>query len=393
MAKTFDLRKQFKLHDNLLLRRLFENRHPALSIPWESLKPSETKPITDAWESLGEKRRAIQLVLQEVNELSDSRGQRLLLEELQAVCPERIEEFRQLASPLDKALWAYLEAHDAFEHAAVFARAESLRGGQFSNRWNSMPKRPLEISVDKIAAFREAVHEFYWSKELRGEVCEIHHHRRIGDTDFFFAYLPDWPDKLLAFDTEGQLTPKEENLAFNNVFVFDPINGSVELIAKGGVKVQQQLRKAFCKTMLGIDVGDDEPLRNAYLLDQLIDSSFQFDVEPADRIAAVRIQRLRIVPCVYVEGLEYSELKFKAGATREQVLCAVDRFLDAFELHRSTVQVTQAKLQIEFLPEGMKAGKRMSFHVHLPNTCNLKSMDDEQRVVGERCLKRWGVLL
>ena len=41
----------------------------------------------------------------------------------------------------------------------------------------------------------------------------------------------------------------------------------------------------------------------------------------------------------------------------------------------------------------MKAGKRMSFHVHLPNTCNLKSMDDEQRVVGERCLKRWGVLL
>jgi hypothetical protein len=182
-------------------------------------------------------------------------------------------------------------------------------------------------------------------------------------------------------------------LAFNNVFVFDPTDGSVELIAKGGLKVQQQLRKAFCKAMLDIDVDEDEPIRQAYELDHLIDPTFTFELDPRDRIASVRTHRLRIVPKTPADGLTSVELKFQTAVSRTQVLSAVERCLAAYDLSRSSVRIHQVSLQLEFLPLASKAAKRMSFKVHLPNTCDLKSFEDEERVVGERCLRRWGVML
>jgi hypothetical protein len=393
MAKAFDLRKNLKLHDKQLLGRLFERCGAPIALPWERLGPGEIRPIVDQWETLGDSKRPVQIALQEISELADSRGLRLLIDELRDQHPQRLDELSNYKSLADKALWVYLECPKAFEQAAIFHRAESLRGGQFANRWNSMPKRSLEICDDKLAKLREAVRKFYWNRELRGEVCEVHHYRRVGDTDFFFAYLPDWPDKLLAFDTEGQLAPREESLAFNNVFVFDPKDGSVELIAKGGLKVQQQLRKAFCKAILDIDVNEDEPIRQAYQLDHLIDPAFSFEIDPQDRIAAVRTQRLRIVPKTPVEGVAHVEIKFHAAASRMQVLSAVDRCLHAYGLSRSGVRIQQVSLQLEFLPLASKAAKQMSFKVHLPNTCDLKSFEDEERVVGERCLRRWGVML
>ena len=121
-------------------------------------------------------------------------------------CPEKLAIFQMLKSPADKALWAFLEARAAFDEAAIFARAEALRTGQFANRWNSLPTKPITVTKDMITALEEEVRAYYWQKELRGEICRVHHYSRLGGAEFFFAYLPDWPDKLLVFDHEGNLT-------------------------------------------------------------------------------------------------------------------------------------------------------------------------------------------
>ncbi len=393
MARAFDLRRNLKLHDKRLLGRLFARCGAEIEVPWESLKPQQIEPIVDRWETLGDAKRGIQVALQEISDIADQRGLRLLIDELRQRHPKRLDEFSRLNSLADKALWVYLECPDVFEQAAIFHRTESLRSGQFANRWNSMPKRPLQINPKKIAELREALRRYYWKRELRGEVCEVHHYRRIGDTDFFFAYLPDWPDKLLAFDSDGQLTPRQESLAFNNVFVFDPKDGSVELIAKGGLRVQQQLRKAFCKSLLDIDVDEDEPIRQAYELDHLIDPEFGFETDPQDQIVSVCTTRLRLVPEVLSQGLEYIELKFRPSVYRSQVLEAIDRCLEAYELSRSSIRVKQVSFRIDFAPVASKPPRRISFKVHLPNTCDLKSLDDEDRDLGERYLRRWGVML
>lgn len=392
MAKAFDLRKQLKLHDNNLLRRLFADVPAMADVPWDLLGAHNVEPIVAAWESMGDGRRHYQVVLQDVNELADPRGQKVLLEEMGWRCADKLEDFQTHKSPADKALWAYLDAREAFDEAAIFARAEALRSGQFANRWNSLPQQPITVTDELKTALQNEVRAYYWNKELRGEVCRVHHYRRMGGAEFFFAYLPDWPDKLLVFDSDGNLTPREESYTFNNVFVYLPSDGALELIAKGGKKVHLPLRKAFCRAVLGIEVDDDDPVRATYHLDHLLDPAFAFTTAPVGRIAAVRLRRIRLVPKVIVPAVEYLEPKFKESATHTEVTTAIGRLLSAYNLDRTQVSVTQVGIQLQFMSDGHQKAKTMTFNVSCPNTCDLKSKPEEMQVIGDRCIRTWGIL-
>ncbi len=392
MAKPFDLRKQLKLHDNGLLRRLFAEQEAMKDIAWDALGRRDMEPIVAAWEHMADARRHFQVILQDVNELSDARGLKVLMEAIGARSTDRLVEMSALKSAADKALWAYLEERDAFDEAAIYARAEALRGGQYANRWNSLPKEKIEVTDAKIKALEEEVRAFYWEKELRGERCRVHRHQRPGGEEVFFAYLPDWPDKLLTFDAEGNLTPREESYTFSNVFIFTPGEGAVEIIARGGKKVQMPLRKAFCKAVMGIDVADDDPVRPSFRMDHLLDPAFAFTTDDGDRVSAVRPRRYRLVPKVYVPTVEYLELKFTEAATRREVQIAIDSLLGAYKLDRSQVAVAQASIQLLFMSDGHRKGKTMTFNVNCPNSCDVKSKPDDVRIVAERLIRRWEIL-
>lgn len=85
MAKPFDLKRQLKLHDKGLLRRLFVQRFDVLGeLPWSSMRPHEVEPIVERWPSIPEEtRRQLEILLQDINELADERSQKVLLEDLE----------------------------------------------------------------------------------------------------------------------------------------------------------------------------------------------------------------------------------------------------------------------------------------------------------------------
>lgn len=393
MSKAFDLRKQLKLHDGVLLRRLFEEHGVLPELPWGGLKPHATTIFEDGWESIApDTKRQLEVVLQDVHELADERGQKVLIEDLQARCPGQLADFWACKSLLDKALWAYLEARAAFDDAAIFARAEALRGGQFANRWNSLPKRPITVTEEATSTLEASVRDFYRKKELRGDQCRVHHYTRPNGENVFYAYLPDWADKRLGFDPDGNLTPRELHYAFSNVFIFEPAHGALEIIAKGGKKVQFPLRRAFCKSILGIDVDDAEPLRSSYVLDHLLDPAFAFTTLAEDKVAAVRLRRVRLLMGDSTPVLEGTEWGLREDATLAETQEALERALAALGLNRRQVSVAQAGIQIEFQSDGRRKARTMTFNVGVPNTCDLKSKPEDVRVVGERCIRRWGVL-
>jgi len=393
MAKHFDLRRQLRLHDKGLLRRLFAEHEELLEFRWDALKPHDVEPLVAAWEELNdEKRKQVEVILQDVHELADERSHKVLTEDLEWRYPGKLKTFCEQKSLLDKALWSYLEARQAFDEAAIFARAEALRNGQFANRWNSLPTRKVKLTDKMREALQEEIRTYYWNKELRGEVCRVHHYPRANGAEFFFAYLPDWPDKRLVFDANGNLTPREESYTFANVFIYLPAEGAIEMIAKGGKKVHLQLRRAFCKTVLGVDVADDEPIRPTYQLDHLLDPKFAFTTEPADRVAAVRLRRIRLVPMTGTPAVEYIECRFLESADHGEIMSAISALLGAYKLSRSLVNVTQVGIQVQFLSDGQRKSKTMTFNISCPNTCDLKSKPDDVRVIGERCVKRWGIL-
>lgn len=392
MARQFDLKQQLKLHDLKLLQRLFAAHGLLLEFPWNQLNNGNRIYLFEQWEKIEEdKRRLIEIILQDVNELADEHGQRMLIDELSWRYPHRLDQFQQYKSLRDKALWVFLEAKPAFDDAAVFARAEALRNGQFANRWLGLPTQHIQVTDHVLENLQEALRSYYWTKELRGTACRVHHYKRGNDAEFFFAYLPDWPDKRLIFDDKGNLTSREEAYAFAIVFIYIPSDGALELIAKGGKAVHLALRKAFCNAVLGIEVADEEPVRPSYQLDHLIDPSFVFATEPQDRIATVRLRRIRLRPTVSNPSVEYLELKLPDTASHTQIINTVHQQLNALGIVREQVKVVQVGIQIQFLSDGQRAGKKMTFHISYPNSCDLKSKPDDVRAVGERCIKRWGI--
>jgi len=394
MARPFDLKRQLRVHNKGLLRRLLAEHGQLLDFPWEGLLPKRIDQLFAAWERIDEKtRRTIQVVLQDVHQLADERGQLVLSKELASRFPEKLQVLPQIAGFADRALWVYLEAREAFDRAALLARAEALRGGQFANRWNSLPPRAIEVQQTTIAALEEAIRDFYWRNQLRGPLCRVHHYRCPDGMEFFFAYLPDWPDKRLVFDTQGNLTPREEVYTFSNVFIYEPQHGAVELVAKGGMRVHQALRKAFCRAVLGIKVEEEEPIRPAYRLDHLLDPHFSFTTEPQDCVAAACLRRVRLMSNEPKGNVEHVDLKFREATGHAEVIHKVERVLAALELDRSKVTVREVDIQLRFRSDGYRQGRTLLFRIRCPNTCDLKSKPDSVRQVAERCVRRWGIQL
>ena len=71
-------------------------------------------------------------------------------------------------------------AREAFDEAALFARAEALHNGQFAARWNSLPPGEITVTEPIVASLEQSIHDYYWRKELRGRLCRVHHYRRAG---------------------------------------------------------------------------------------------------------------------------------------------------------------------------------------------------------------------
>jgi hypothetical protein len=390
---TFDLKKQLTIHDRGLLRQLLGNEPSMHAIEWDAIPRNNIAPLIAAWETMDDaKKRHYQVILQDVQHLAEPTGLKVLIEELEWRHPDKLPTFAAQLGAADKALWAFQFATDAFDAAAIFARAEALRNGQQANIWNSLPKAPIAITPEKIISLEQQIRSYYWSREMRGEVCKVHQYDRHDGSQYFFAYLPDWPDKRLCFDEQEQLTPREDAYAFSNAFVFEPSLGTIELIAKGGKKVQKELRRAFCQSMLGIEVDDQDPLKPVYQLDQFLDPSFSFVTEANERIQDVKLRRVRIVPRVNVPNIEQIEFKFREATDLPSIRSFLATQLASMQLGFDQISVTQAGIQFQFMGNGDRKGKTMTVNVSCPNTCDLKSKPEEQELIGRACFIRWGII-
>ena len=387
MAGIFDPRKLLKQISNRLLQALFAKHEVLQELPWNELSETQVEPVFAAWQQLPDaKRKEIQVALQEVHDLAEGRGLKIFTEELCRNFSQHVDTFVVLDGPHDKAIWAFLNLPAAFEQAALFARVDALEGGRYWVKRNSLPRGQVAVDPHRIGELQQELRDHYWPTEMRGKHCKVEHYDRSNGHQYFYTYMDDWPDKQLVFADDGQMVPQNQRLAFSNVFVFNPEEGSLELAAKGGAAAHLSLQQAFCRSVLGIDVGPADPQRPAYRLDVLLDPSFTFLTDPADHIAQVFLRSVRIGPTTVAQHpLDYLEMKFARGMELPEVIESIRHCVGPDMLIR------RATFEIVFLPHADHRVKQMSFYVGAPNTCNLKSKPDEVRSIGERCLQLWEI--
>jgi hypothetical protein len=391
MAKPFDPRLILKQISNALLREFFTRRGELLDVPWDDLTEHRIDPVFEAWQALPERqRREVQIILRDISELSDHRGRAVLAEEILWRCAERAAEFEAQEGKADNAMWVYLNVPEAFAEAALFARADALASGRYWVKRNGLPKRAIAPDEAMCDALASELTSFYGPAQMRGRCCKVVSYRRPGGADYFFAYLDDYPEKHLVFDgDDDQPVVRSDRSAFENVFVFNSDEGSMELFAQGGRKVWEPLQSAFCRAVLGEDIPPADPLRPSFRLDHLLTPDLPLPTDPEDRVEDARITRLRIAP----RGSGgYIEVKADPRAGRNDIYRKIERWLRTESIPIEGTRVLQATFALKFVHEGRGRQPTLTFNVTAPHSSDLRHKPDEYRVVGERCLKLWEVV-
>ena len=192
MAKLFDPRKVLRQVSNALLKESFGRRGELEEVPWGELKETHIGPIFDGWQALpDDDRNEVQVLLQDVNELADERGLGVLAEEIQWRAPERLKEFGQWEGRMDRVMWAHLKMSEAFEEAALFARADALAAGRFWVKRNSLPAGRISVDGKVRTTFEEALSEHYWPTEMRGKYCAVEHYQRGNGAEYLAGDVID----------------------------------------------------------------------------------------------------------------------------------------------------------------------------------------------------------
>ena len=391
MAKSFDPRKVLKQIANPLLRAFFVDKRGELAhVAWDELSEHKIEPVFEAWQALPERQRLeVQVILRDINELADHRGMAVLAEEILWRDAALAEQFKAQSSKQDKAMWVYLHLPEAFTEAALFARADALAAGRHWKARNSLPKVTLDVTAEMLTRLGDALTSFYGPKQMRGRCCKVVHYRRQGGSDYFFAYLDDYPDKHIVFDGESdEPIVRSDRYAFENVFVYNADDGSMEVFAHGGKPVWEPLQLAFCKAVLGRDVDPADPLRPTFKLDHLLSPDFPLTVEAADGVEEARITQMRVAP----RGSgSWVEIKADPKAPPNDIYRKIERWLRVENVTGDSAKVLSASMAMRFQHDGPGRAPTLRFSVSAPNSSNLKSKPDQQRAVGERCLRRWRV--
>jgi hypothetical protein len=88
----------------------------------------------------------------------------------------------------------------------------------------------------------------------------------------------------------------------------------------------------------------------------------------------------------------YIEIKADPKGHRNDIYRKIERWLKAECIPVDGTRVLQASFHLKFQHNGAGRQPTLTFDVSVPNSSNLKSKPDEQREVGERCLKLWEVV-
>jgi hypothetical protein len=165
---------------------------------------------------------------------------------------------------------------------------------------------------------------------------------------------------------------------------------------------RKDLTEFMARDLLGIQFDEKSlPLRE-YDLSMLL-QPFDFPTDPADGIESVTVKELRLMDLG--DTKERITLESMSGADRTIWQMAEHRIgLDigggAGVAHMSGFAgevpewvITRARFTIKFHPgaEGGR-GKSLALTVTMPHGCNLKDMTPQERLIGEKYLRLWGIL-
>ena len=169
-----------------------------------------------------------------------------------------------------------------------------------------------------------------------------------------------------------------------------PTPAPIDVVAKAGKELREAVARAFVEELFPADADAEfEPVRLQELDLSGLALQTSFPVDPEDGIASVRLVLLRF--SARRDG------RPRHARDRRQVTSLPQRggagLVRGNNPLRQRPRITKAKLAIGFAPRpGQRRGRTLPVELTWPYGCNLRDRSDQERLVGEKNLRRWNLV-
>lgn len=372
------------------LREYFDR--PEIGLPtefdWTVPENELSSPLLGAIEKMSRVQRdRISNDAERVHALSDEPGQAAIYSV--AEDPAFLDG---LTNPHARSLWMFLNAQDHFRHADEVRFTEDRRRGRM---WAGyMTDAGCAVQRDAAArhAFITAIKEFSGATHAHVDIFDRVRTTHEGDECDLVQvtiYREGRPDDLLHFDDNGALVRQAYRPVFEAAVTYEPATGGIEVIANDKV-TRLKIVKAAVTHLLGLEFNENQlPLR-CYDLSVLL-TPYDFPVDEEDGIEGVEVRELRLMPID--DSRRRVTLENMASADGTIWSMADEMFDDRTPLREGFV-ITRAKLAVKLARRpGGDRRRTLTLTITWPHGCDLKDRTATEQMIGEKYLRRWGILV
>lgn len=310
--------------------------------------------------------------------------------------------FDTLEGANNRSLWVFLNENDRFRLAEEVRYNDERRRGRSWSGFGVDPDLAVKKDPVSLAAFTAAIRARFETPNVHVDIFDRHRVILEGEECELVqvaVYREGRPEDTLGFDANSTLSRRIVKPVFEAALTYEAATGVIEVVAKTR-EDRIDLTRYMARDLLGITLDEEQtlPLRE-YDLSMLL-RPFDFPTDPADGIAGVTVKELRLMDLG--DAKERITLESMSGADRTIWQMAEHRIgLDIGGGARvlggvgdvAEWVVTRARFTIKFHPgpDGGR-GKSLSLTVTMPHGCNLKDMTPQERLIGEKYLRLWGIL-
>lgn len=378
---------------NNLLQACFGQIGVLQDLPWADLADHQIDVVYDGWQNLPEPQRLdVERMFEEAEALSSEDGVKAIIDEGTFHGLDLATELESFQNFRDKAMHVAINHPRVFQVAGTINHAHSLSRRYWRHRGN-IPFRQPDVSQTALDEFRDAISAYFRQNEGRGHRCTVDPYLRVNRYHYFFAYPDNYADTYLGHDEQGQFIRRPQRPAFEIVFLFDPVDGTLDVYAQGGKEVQESLQTIFCRTLLRQELPPESPLGNPYELNGLKSRDFVLtsrDTDPADGIEEIQVRKLRLSVLGGTKRRITLEADPEGGPGA--VYDMLDQCVNRHNIPDALFNITLAQFHFRFVHTGQGRQRSSTFEVSHPNSSNLKSCRHEDlRLIGEKYLRRWGI--
>jgi len=358
-----------------------------INFDWDGPEPEVVRPLLRVVTEMEETALARMVNdAERVTNMVDEAGQTALY----SVIEDRTQ-LDDLGNTHDRALWMFLNDPTGFLRAEEVRFTDERRRGRMWDGFIGTPNVALQRDTVAVAAFEKAVRERFTSNNVHIDIFDRHRPIFEGEDCALIqivVYREGLPDDDLAFDEHGKLTRRARRPVFEAAMTYEPETGVIEVVANDRESREDMVR-FLARDLLGIEFQKERLPFRQYDLSVLL-QPHDFPTDTADGIATVEVKSLRLMPIDSVG--ERVTLECLRKADRSIWVMARERFGGSDPLQGGWV-ATQAKLSIRFHPTaGSKRGRTLPLTITMPHGCNLKDQTEREQLIGERYLRRWGIL-